>query len=81
MNIRITQETILKTRQHFIDICYGCIKEAQSGDVYVNDIDDYVAWRHSQITEYMMGKNDHTVTFQQRALWIQTGECRPILPF
>lgn len=40
--VQLTDETIQKTRKHFYDICMGCIEEAKSGKVYVNNLEKYI---------------------------------------
>jgi len=78
--IDITSETIMATRNHFIDISKRCISDAKSGEVRVNDLDKYVEWQERSIERTKQGDNDHTLTFLQHALWLQTGECVAILP-
>ena len=77
--VAITPETILATREHFAQIDRDCIEEAVSGAQRVNDLQSYVAWREQSIADGMAGKYDHTVTFMQRALWLQTGDCPALL--
>lgn len=77
---KMTDATRLATRQHFHDIDMACIAEAESGAVYVNDLDDYRAWCLQRAADALAGKIDHTFTFQQRAYWIETGECVALLP-
>jgi len=55
------------------------INEATSGKVFVNDLSSYTAWQNEMMADDLAGKQDHTFTFLQRALWIQTGECVPLL--
>ena len=74
------QASRLATRQHFHDIDMACIAEAESGAVYVNDLDEYRAWCLQRAADALAGKIDHTFTFQQRAYWIETGECVALLP-
>ena len=77
--IEITAETVLKTREHFAQIHRDCIAGAIAGDFQVNDLDRYTAWQSEMLMDSIMGRTDHTLTFAQRALWIQTGECVPML--
>lgn len=77
--VEITPETILATREHFAQISRDCIAEVQSGRTRVNDLASYVAWREQAIDDSLAGKGDHTLTFMQRALWLQTGECPALL--
>lgn len=76
----ITPETIIQTRQHFADIAQGCIDEATSGEVKVNNLQSYIEWQQESIKNALSGKNDFTFTFMQRAYWLQTGEMIALLP-
>ncbi|MBF8216212.1 hypothetical protein MKS87_11465 [Bacillus subtilis] len=78
--VQLTDESIQKTRKWFADNAMACIEEVKSGKVYVNDRESYFAWRNKEAKEYMEGKHDHTVTFLQRAYFIQTGESVALLP-
>lgn len=78
--IELTEESIQKAREWFADNAQGCIDEVLSGKVKVNDPESYFAWRREQISDAMEGRNDHTLTFLQRAHYIQTGECIALLP-
>lgn len=77
--IKITQETTMATRKYFQDIDRACIADAISGKTRVNDLQSYIKWREKGIADSVSGKGDRTLTFLQAALWIQTGECVPIL--
>lgn len=77
--IVITEQTILETRQHFADISARCIEDAKNGKFHVNDLESFIEWQENLAIEALTGKDDHTVTFIQRALWIQTGESIPLL--
>lgn len=76
----LTSETIKATQQWYAENAQACINEAISGQVKVNDLDKYVQDQKLSMAEYLNGTWDHTLAFQQRATFIQTGECRPILP-
>ena len=73
-------DTINATRQWFADSAQACVNEAISGQVKVNDLDKYVQDQKRRMAEYLNGTWDHTLAFQQKATFIQTGECHPILP-
>ena len=77
---KITNETILETRQWYHDNAMGCIAEVKSGEVKVNDPEKYFEDCNRRAKEYLDGKWDHTLAFIQRAHYIQTGECHAILP-
>ena len=76
----LTQETIVATRQHFADNRQACIDDVVSGLVRVNNRDEYFALCELYARADLAGHHDHTVTFLQRAYWIQTGEMRALLP-
>lgn len=78
--MNLTDETIYATRQWYADNAVACIDEAVSGRVRVNDLDKYIIEQTGKVGEYLTGKWDHTLAFQQMAVVIQTGECHPILP-
>lgn len=75
----LTQETIQETRKWFADNAEDCINGAMAGEFFVNDISAYVDWQRRRITQSLSGEWDHTFTFLQRALYIQTGVCVPLL--
>ncbi len=74
-----TKETILKTRKWFHDNSLECIEEVKSGKVRVNNPEAYFAERLQNAKDSLAGKHDHTLTFRQRAHFIQTGDCPAIL--
>lgn len=76
----LTQETIRATRQWFADNAHACIAEARSGAVRVNDLPAYIAWREESAVAALRGDYDHSLTFLQRATYIQTGDCPALLP-
>lgn len=84
--VKITQETILATRQHFADLCNTCIINAvEYGTIpkdqlppekfFVNDLLRYMVQENQKAEDFLAGKNDNSFTFWQRAYWLQTGEC------
>lgn len=79
--VAIAPETITATRQWFYDNAMACITEAESGAVCVNDLASYREWRLQQAADDLAGKSDHTFAFAQRAVFIQTGECVPLLNY
>jgi hypothetical protein len=78
--VELTKESIQKTRKWFSDNAIACIEEVKSGKVRVNDEEFYFNWRNKEAKEFMEGKHDFTVTFLQRAYFIQTGESVGLLP-
>ncbi|GAV11315.1 hypothetical protein [Paenibacillus sp. NAIST15-1] len=78
--VELTDESIQKTRKWFADNAIACIEEVKSGKQNVNDSEAYFSWRNDQAREYKEGHSDHTLTFLQRAYFIQSGECIALLP-
>lgn len=77
----ITKEVaVITTRQWFADNAQACIDEAISGQVRVNNLASYVADQTQRIQDCLAGKWDHTLSFQQRMVYVQTGVCHAILP-
>lgn len=74
------EQAIITTRQWFADNAQACIDEAVSGQVRVNNLTSYIADQTQCIQDSLSGKWDHTLAFQQRVLYVQTGKCYPILP-
>lgn len=84
--VEITQETIIRTRQHFADNCTLCAASAVAydsiprdqlpeGKFFVNDLISYRRRENQKALDFIEGKNDNSFTFWQRAHWLQTGEC------
>lgn len=76
----ITPELRQATREWFRDNALACIAEAESGEVRVNDLDEYRAWRLRCADEAMAGEYDRSLTFLQRASWIAGEPSVPLLP-
>lgn len=78
--MNLSLETMHATRQWFADNALACIAEVESGNVRVNNRDRYLAQCRERHDEALAGKGDHTFAFRQRAHYMQTGECVPLLP-
>ena len=76
----LTDESMEKARQFYINNCEMAIKQAESGEVYVNDLPSYVAWQNERITRLKDGTEPMSLTFLQRAYYEQTGESVALLP-
>lgn len=76
----LTAESIATTRAYFVDNAYACIVEVLDGRVKVNDLEGYIATCELRALQHSLGKWDHTFTFRQHAMWVQTGECHALLP-
>ena len=70
--ILITDETIKITIDWYIKNAIGCIREAQSGLVFVNDLKDYKAKKIAQIREYKSGNFYKGLWFWSKAYYLQT---------
>jgi len=75
----LTVETIAATRRSFADNCKACIEEAQSGKVRVNDLPSYIVQKRHEAAGSLVGKNDNCLSFLQKAVYIQTDECVPLM--
>lgn len=78
--VELTEETIQKTREWFANNDQECIEEVCSGKVNVNDPEVYILWCEKRAKSALEGGIDHTLTFLQRAYFIQTGEMVALLP-
>lgn len=78
--VELTKESIQKTRKWFSENAIACIEEVKSGEFKVNDPESYFKWETEKAKEYMEGCHDHTLSFLQRAYFIQTGESVALLP-
>lgn len=74
------EQAVITTRQWFADNAQACIDEAVSGQVRVNNLASYVADQTQRIQDCLAGNWDHTLAFQQRMVYVQTGVCHAILP-
>lgn len=74
------EQAIITARQWFADNAQACIDEAVSGQLRVNDLTKYVKDQTQRIKDSLDGKWDHTLAFQQRVVYVQTGVCHAILP-
>lgn len=77
---KLTKENILKTEQWFINNAQGCIDEVLSGEVRVNNIDSYVSREKERIEIYRNKTYKISLTFLQKAYYIQTGKSIALLP-
>lgn len=76
----IKPEYMEKARQWFIDNCYACLAEVESGEVTVNDPKAYRIYQLHRIERHKAGAYDHCFTFLQKAYYLQTGESVALLP-
>jgi hypothetical protein len=78
--VELTADAMQKAREQFAANSEACIAEVKSGDVKVNDPESYFVWMQQLAADALAGRSDHTLTFLQRAYFIQTGECVALLP-
>ena len=79
--VELTESTILKTRQWYHDNAMKCINNVKIGkDLVYCDKEEYYKLEEQKALRYINGLNDYTFSFQQRAYYIQTGECIALLP-
>ena len=76
--VTLNIETMRATREHFAESSRATIAEIVAGTTKVDDPEGTIAWLEDGIRSDLAGEGDHTVTFRQRALWIQTGDMPPI---
>ena len=77
--VELTAETIDKTWKWFSDHCRLCAADAIAGKFFVNDLKRYVEREHAEAARYDRHEGVMSVTFIQRAYYIQSGESVPLL--
>jgi hypothetical protein len=75
----LTLEDIQATALWFADNAQGCIDEAVSGKVFVNDIQSYKASKQLDIQNYLTGNFIPWLGFWQKAIYLKTGSSVPLL--
>jgi hypothetical protein len=78
--VSLTLVDIQKTAMWYADNAQGCINEAVSGKVLVNDLESYISSMKLDISNYMTGNFIPWLGFWQQAVYLKTGECVPLLP-
>lgn len=79
----LTPETVQAARQWFADNADACVREAEDGTAPLASHYPLEKYRQDMETakQYALtGCIDHTLTFLQRAYFIQTGESVALLP-
>jgi hypothetical protein len=82
-SITLTPETIQAARQWFADEADACYREAEDGTAPLASHYSLETYRAQMdiLKQYALtGCLDHTLTFLQRAHYIQTGESIALLP-
>lgn len=79
MSVALTEETISATWKHFADQCRACAAAAKAGEFHVNDLRSYVDDQEALARMFEAREGRMSLGFLQRAVFIQTGECPPIL--
>lgn len=77
--VLLTLEDIQKASRWYAENAQGCIDEAVSGKVFVNDLDGYVSSKKLDISNYMTGNFTPWLGFWQQAVYLKTGECVRVL--
>lgn len=77
--VLITNDTIRKTCAWYAKNQQGCIDEAQSGKVKVNDLQSYIIECEQLKQQYLNGEFEAGLWFWQRAYFIQSGHSVPML--
>lgn len=81
--VTLTSETIQAARQWFADEADACYREAEDGTAPLAShylLETYRAQMDAHKQYALTGCMDHTLTFLQRANYIQTGESIALLP-
>ena len=78
--VEITQETIVKTRQVFADMNQACIDDVKNKKEQVSDELAFIRWEEAAMRDMLEGRCDGSVTFMQRAYYLQTDQDLAILP-
>ena len=76
---QITTESRMLARQWFADNALACIAEVKSGAVRVNNPETFFVKCLQNHDDALAGKFDRSLTFMQRAHYIQTGDCPALL--
>lgn len=79
-NVKLTQESILAVRQHYINLAERCIAAAEAGEWYVNDVPAYAKSQRLMASDFEAGLFDHNLSVRQRAYYLQTDEEVALLP-
>lgn len=78
--VELTAETIDATWAWFADHERACIDAATNGEFRVNNLEKYIRDCKANIERYEAHEGRMSMTFLQRAYFIQTGESVPLLP-
>lgn len=84
--VEITAETVFRTRRHFAELqlasardYYGPGKRGEQPGHPAADLKRWRARDWERLKAGLRGESDHTLTFIQRALYLQTGDCPALL--
>lgn len=76
----LTPETIDATWKSYADLERACAAGAKSGEFRVNDLDAYLKDCEARAVAYDAHEGRMSLSFIQRAYFIQTGVSVPLLP-
>jgi hypothetical protein len=76
----LSVQTLQATDLHFAEIQQACIDEVNVGGLRVNNKTQYLHNCERAKIESLGGRARNSVTYLQRAYWIQTGDCMGLLP-
>lgn len=84
--VEITTETVFRTRRHFAELSlasareyYGPGKRGEQLGKTAAEMARFRARDWHNLKAGLRGESDHTLTFIQRALYLQTGDCPALL--
>lgn len=78
--VDLTPETVQTTRQWFHDNALACVEEIRTGKAKVDAPQAAIEWYEGLARHNLTGRFDHSLTFLQRAHFIQTGVDVALLP-
>lgn len=70
---------IKAAQQWYADKAQGCINEAVSGKVFVNNIDSYVKDKQQDKVNYIAGNFEPSLGFWQTAIYLKTSQSVPLI--
>lgn len=85
--VELTKESITAAHRGYAENARACIAKVESGEVTVNDREQYIEWREALAAEHDAYANGtataefrYSLAFLQYAYYLQTGESVALLP-